>query len=98
MARQGGLGKGLQEVLASVPPAPDPTGGPDGVVVPWGPAGHGRSPAVPRKKQDEQRKQRKGKAKKNQGKKNQGKKDKPEKKAGKKAKAKKKAEKDQASG
>jgi len=93
MARQGGLGKGLQEVLASVPPAPDPTAGPDGVVVPWGPAGHGRSPAVPRNKKDEQRKQHKGKAKKNQGKK-----DKAKKKAGKKAKASKKAEKDQVSG
>jgi len=66
MARQGGLGKGLQEVLASVPPAPDPTDAPDGVVVPWGPIGHGRSPTAPiekrrKKKKDEKRKKHKAK-------------------------------------
>jgi len=65
MARQGGLGKGLQEVLANVPPAPDPTDAPDGVVVGWGPAGDDRSQGAPseKKKKDEERKKHKAKHK-----------------------------------
>jgi hypothetical protein len=64
MARQGGLGKGLQEVLANVPPAPDPTDAPDGVVVGWGSADDDRSQVVPsEKKKGEERKKHKAKAK-----------------------------------